>query len=144
MSAARPYLPAGLPRPEPEASGLDAPYWKATGEHLLMVQHCPSCSGYQWGPEWVCWRCGSSDVGWEEVEGIGTIYSWERPWHPAHPALAASMPYLIVLVELPHADGVRMVSNLLGDPRQEVRIGSPVHASFEDHDGYSLVQWALD
>jgi hypothetical protein len=54
------------------------------------------------------------------------------------------MPYLIVLVELPHADGVRMVGNLLGDPRQEVRIGSPVHASFEDHDGYSLVQWAVD
>jgi hypothetical protein len=54
------------------------------------------------------------------------------------------MPYLIVLVELSHADGVRMVGNLLGDPRQEVRIGSAVHASFEDHDGYSLVQWTLD
>ena len=40
-----------------------------------------------------------------------------------HPALAEQGPYVIVLVELPHADGVRIVGNLLGDPQQPLTIG---------------------
>jgi uncharacterized OB-fold protein len=52
---------------------------------------------------------------------------------------------VVVLVELPHAGGVRMVGNLLGDPRQEVPIGAPVDAVFEPHDDatppFTLVHW---
>ena len=54
---------------------------------------------------------------------------------------------VIVLVELPHADNVRMVGNLLGDPLQEIEIGAPVSVVFEDHDDgdpdFTLVQWEL-
>jgi uncharacterized OB-fold protein len=79
------------------------------------------------------------------VEGRGRIYSWERAWHPVHPALREAGPYVIVLVELPHAGGVRMIGNLLGDPRQAVRIGAAVEAVFEHHDDgpspYTLVHW---
>ena len=39
-----------------------------------------------------------------------------------------------MLVELPHAGNIRMLGNLLGDPRQEVTIGAPVEAVFEPHD----------
>jgi uncharacterized OB-fold protein len=46
-----------------------------------------------------------------------------------------------VLVELPEYGNVRMVGNLLGDPRQEVRIGAPVEAVFEHHNEFTLVQW---
>jgi len=52
---------------------------------------------------------------------------------------------IVVLVELPRAGGVRMIGNLLGDPRQAVAIGSEVEAVFEPHDearlAYTLVQW---
>ncbi|XJC77905.1 Zn-ribbon domain-containing OB-fold protein [Delftia tsuruhatensis] len=75
----------------------------------------------------------------------GEIYSWERVWHPVHPALKESCPYLVVLVELPHAGRVRLVGNLLGDPAQEVRIGARVQGVFEHHADaavpYSLLQW---
>ena len=54
---------------------------------------------------------------------------------------------VVVLVELPHADGIRMVGNLLGDPTAPVPIGAPVEAVFEHHPDatprYSLVQWEL-
>lgn len=139
------YLPAGLPAPGPAPDGLDAPYWSATAEHRLMVQRCSSCGRHQWGPEWVCHRCRSFDLDWVEVEARGTIYSWERVWHPVHPALAEACPYVVVLVELPHADGVRMVGNLLGDPHDAVAIGAEVEAVFEDHPdaehAFTLVQW---
>ena len=39
-------------------------------------------------------------------------------------ALRQHGPYLAVFVELPHAGGLRMVGNLLGDPMQMVTIGA--------------------
>jgi hypothetical protein len=36
-----------------------------------------------------------------------------------------------------------MLGNLLGDPHQEVKIGSEVQAVFEPHDGFTLVQWQV-
>ena len=62
-----------------------------------------------------------------------------------HPALRGHRPYIVVLVELPQAGGVRMIGNLLGDPEQVVSIGAAVDAVFEPHDDatppFTLVQW---
>jgi uncharacterized OB-fold protein len=138
------YLPAGLPAPGPSPDRLDTPYWSATTEHRLVIQRCTACDRHQWGPEWVCHRCRSFDLGWVDVDPRGVIYSWERVWHPVHPAVTEACPYVVVLVELPHADSIRMVGNLLGDPTEPVVIGTPVEAVFEDHDAdppYTLVQW---
>jgi uncharacterized OB-fold protein len=47
-----------------------------------------------------------------------------------------------------HADNVRMIGNLLGDPHQDVSIGAPVEAVFEAHDEakppFTLVHWRRD
>jgi len=134
-------LPEGLPEPVPTRDGLDREFWQATRRHELIVQRCQSCGAFQFGPEWICHKCNSADMGWQRVSGRGRIYSWERVWHPVHPALKEACPYLIVLVELPDADHVRMVGNLLGDPRQEMRIGTEVEAVFEDREHATLVQW---
>jgi uncharacterized OB-fold protein len=140
-------LPEGLPRPVPEPDGLSRPYWEGTRRGELWVQRCGACRAWQWGPEWICHACLGFDVGWARVEGRGRIYSWERAWHPVHPALAEAGPYVVVLVELPDAGGIRMIGNLLGDPRQPVPIGAPVEAVFEQHEGveppYALVHWRL-
>ncbi|HJR01471.1 MAG TPA: OB-fold domain-containing protein [Methylomirabilota bacterium] len=147
MSAAASYLPAGLPRPVPEPDGLDRPYWEGTRAGRLLVQRCRGCGTFQWGPEWICHRCLAPDPDWVEVAPRGRIYSWERAWHPVHPALRDHGPYVVVLVELPEAGNVRMLGNLLGDPRQTVQIGAPVEAVFEPHDEatppFTLVQWRM-
>ena len=78
------------------------------------------------------------------MSGRGRVYSWERVWHPVHPALKDACPYMVVLVELPDAGNVRMVGNLAGDPRADLPIGAAVEAVFEDHpEGHTLVQWKL-
>lgn len=141
------YLPEGLPRPMPAPDGLDRPYWEAAARGELMVQRCNACGTWQWGPEWICHKCLSFDIGWQQVPGDGRIYSWERPWHPVHPALREHGPYIVVLVELPQAGNVRMVGNLVGDPKQTVEIGAPVEAVFEHHESadppYTLVHWRI-
>ena len=137
------YLPNGLPTPSTAPDGLAEPYWQGTREGKLRIQKCKGCGAWQWGPEWICHRCHSFDLGWEEIQGRGRIYSYQKPHHPVHTALSDRGPYVIVLVELPEYGNVRMVGNLLGDARQAVPIGAPVEAVFEPHDGYTLVQWRL-
>lgn len=137
------YLNPGLP--QPVATELDAPFWAGLRENKLCIQQCQACNGYQWGPEWICHHCHSDRVGFVEVADHGEIYSYERVWHPVHPALKEQGPYLVVLVSLPHAGDIRLVGNLLGDPQQQVVIGSPVQAVYEHHNDvenpFTLLQW---
>src|SRR6266404_1478417 len=128
------YLPAGMPAPAPAPDGLDREFWEALKRHELVIQRCNSCHAFQFGPEWICHKCRSFDLGWHKVEGKGRIFSWNRVWHPAHPALKSACPYLVVLVEIPEAGNVRMIGNLIGDPMTEVEFDAPVEAVFEDHD----------
>ena len=148
MSAA--YLQPGLPAPAPSRDGLDAPFWAALAEDRLVAQRCDGCGGWQWGPEWICHRCLGDRLSFQQLDGVeasARIYSYERVWHPVHPALKEQGPYLVVLVEFPDADGIRMVGNLLGDPHQEVAIGASVEPVFEHHpEGdppFTLLQWRL-
>ena len=120
------YLPAGLPIPGPEPDGLSKPYWEGLRAGRLLIQRCSDCGVWQWGPEWICHSCHCFDLAWEEVRAEGRIYSWERVWHSVHPALKTAVPYLVVLVELREPKTVRLIGNLLGDPRQQVSIGTEV------------------
>lgn len=138
------YLEEGLPKPK--ASSLDSAYWEALQNDQLRLQYCQSCQKFQWGPEWICHRCRGEDLTFRQVETAGKVYSYERVWHPVHPVLKAQGPYIIVLVEMPQADGVRLVGNLLGDPQQVVSIGAEVRGVFEHHAGedkFSLLHWEL-
>lgn len=139
------YLPQGLPSPVPEPDGVSAPYWAGLRKDRLLVQRCAHCGCWQFGPEWICHRCLVFDPEWVQVQPAGRIYSWERVWHPVHPALKDRGPYLVVLVELPDAGHVRMVGNLLGDAMQEVKIGADVVGVFEHHPDaaplFSLLHW---
>ena len=137
------YLHDGLPQPAP--TSLDAPFWSGLQINLLLLQHCEHCRRWQWGPEWICHHCHSEDVVFEEVAPDGLVYSYERVWHPVHPALKEQGPYIVVLVEIPKAGNVRLIGNLLGDPEQTVAIGGPVRGVFEHHEqgGYTLLQWQI-
>lgn len=141
------YHPDGLPIPVPEPDGLSAPYWQGLRENRLLVQRCSHCSTWQFGPEWICNCCHAFDPDWTEIAPRGRIFSWERAWHPSHASLRQHVPYLAVLVEIPHAGSIRMIGNLLGDPMQSVTIGTSVEGSFEHHlestPPYSLLHWRI-
>jgi len=141
------YLLPGLPQPVPSPDGLDAPYWAGLAQEQLLLQRCASCRTWQWGPEFICHACHSDDLAFEETSATGVIYSHERVWHPVHPALREQGPYIVVLVELPQAGGVRLVGNLLGDPQQPIAIGAAVRGVFEHHTDatppFTLLQWTV-
>jgi hypothetical protein len=137
------YLPEGLPTPRAQRNGLDREYWEAAKRHELLVQRCNGCGVAQWGPELICHRCHSFDLGWLQVSGRGRLFSWVRTWNPVHPALRGACPYIVAVVTLPDADNVRMVGNLIGDPNQNPAFDVEVEVVFEDHGDATLVQWKL-
>jgi len=145
MTTERYYLPEGLPAPVPESDNLSKPYWDGLLQGVLRAQKCRSCGTWQWGPEWICHKCHSFDPEWVEIAGHGRIYSWTRIWHPTHRALTERGPYVVVVVELAEAGGIRMIGNLLGDAHQPFEIGDAVEVVFEQHTDrpkpYALAQW---
>lgn len=145
--SATPYLLPGLAKPVATSDGLDAPFWDGLKEGKLLLQHCNGCGQFQWGPEWVCHRCHSFDLTYQETPAEGVLYSHQRIWHPVHPALTEQGPYIVALVELPAADNVRIVGNLIGDPLQPLEIGAAVRGVFEHHPdddpAHTLLQWEV-
>jgi uncharacterized OB-fold protein len=141
------YLPSGLPIPVAEPSGLSKPFWDGLRNETIMVQRNARTGVYQFPPQWICHDTQTFDVEWVATEPKGVIYSWTRVWHPVHPAVKTACPYIVVVVELPQAGRVRMLGNLLGDPRQSVKIGAPVDAVFEHHNDadppFTLLQWRV-
>ncbi|MGW2049251.1 bifunctional MaoC family dehydratase N-terminal/OB-fold nucleic acid binding domain-containing protein [Streptomyces sp. NPDC001858] len=117
-------------RPRPVVNRDNAGFWEGVRDHRLLLQRCAACAvlRFPWLPG--CQSCGSPE--WDTVEacGEGTVFSYVVMHHPPFPAF--DPPYAIGLVEL--AEGVRMVSNVVGTPYDKVRIGMPVRLEFREYD----------
>ncbi len=135
-----------MPRPVWGEGDLYAPYWKGLLADRLLIQRNSQTGVYQWPAQIIAHDTLTFDLEWTEVPAQGSIYSWSRVWHPVHPALVGFGPYIIVVVELHIAPGLRMLGNLVGDPMQQVTPGQPVAGVFERHEAeapYTLLQWRV-
>ncbi|QMU74521.1 protein dehydratase [Streptacidiphilus sp. PB12-B1b] len=114
-------------RPRPVVNRDTAGFWEGVAAGELRFQRCDDCGAarFPWLPG--CNACGSARWTAEAASGAGTVYSSVVVHHPL-PA-AFDRPYAVALVEL--AEGVRIVSNVVGIQPQRVRIGLPVELVFE-------------
>ena len=125
-------------RPLPRPTRVSAPFWEAAREHRLVVQQCRLCGNLQHYPRPFCIRCGADTIDWKECSGRGTVYTFTIVRQAATPAFAGRVPYVFAIVEL--EEGPRMTTNITGCPPEEVRVGMPVVAQFEDaSDEVSLI-----
>ncbi|MFF9570531.1 bifunctional MaoC family dehydratase N-terminal/OB-fold nucleic acid binding domain-containing protein [Streptomyces sp. NPDC014685] len=118
-------------RPRPVVNRDNAGFWQGVAEHRLLIQRCGSCRTlrFPWLPG--CNACGGQEWDTVEASGEGTVFSHVVMHHPRFPAFAAEEgggPYAVALIEL--AEGVRMVSNVVGVPYDKVRTGMPVRLEF--------------
>ncbi|MFC8199313.1 bifunctional MaoC family dehydratase N-terminal/OB-fold nucleic acid binding domain-containing protein [Streptomyces sp. NPDC057298] len=114
-------------RPRPVVNRDNAGFWEGVSRHRLLIQRCEECRTlrFPWLPG--CNACGGLEWDTVEAAGEGTVYSYVVMHHPPFPAF--DPPYAVGLVEL--AEGVRMISNVVGVPHNRVRIGMPVRLEFE-------------
>ncbi|MFZ3558745.1 MULTISPECIES: bifunctional MaoC family dehydratase N-terminal/OB-fold nucleic acid binding domain-containing protein [unclassified Streptomyces] len=113
-------------RPRPVVNRDNAGFWEGVAAHRLLIQRCRACGTlrFPWLPG--CNACGGQEWDTVEASGEGTVYSYVVMHHPPFPAF--DPPYAVGLIEL--AEGVRMVSNVVGVPSDKVRIGMPVRLEF--------------
>ena len=115
-----------LPRIDEESRG----YWEALARHELYFQRCRSCGTQRFYPRAVCPVCLSEAVEWVRASGRGTVYSFTVTYQNQAPGFREEVPYVLAVVEL--AEGVRMMTNVVGCPPDQVRIGMAVEVVFED------------
>jgi uncharacterized OB-fold protein len=126
------------PAPEP-VTQLDEEFWEQCAQKRLCFQRCTSCDTWRHLPRSMCAQCGSTDWEWAESSGRGRVYSWSISHQAMHPAFADDVPYAVLIVEL--EEGVRMVSGLRGLPLDQLELGLPVEAFFEDDPDSPRVPW---
>lgn len=123
-----PEKPAAVKRMRPARNYDNAFFWEGVDEGRLLIQRCVGCETLRHPPAPACPQCQSLE--WDTVEstGRGEVYSYVVMHHPPIPPF--DYPNVIALVEL--EEGTRLITQLIGIERDDVRIGLPVEVTFED------------
>jgi uncharacterized OB-fold protein len=116
----------------PRVTPWNEHFWKGGAEGKLLFLRCRDCATWIHPPSPVCPDCHGKDVEPEAVSGRATVLTYtlnHQPWVPA-----PDHPYAIAIVEIEEQRGLRLMTNIVHCPAEQVRIGMPVRVVFEPHD----------
>ena len=112
----------GPPPPFPLMDALTEPFWQGASEGKLMIQRCQKCGFYVHPPRPVCRDCLSMELAPEQVSGRGELYTWVIVEQAFQPFFADKLPYVWALVELVEQPGLRVVTNVIDCPHEDLRL----------------------
>lgn len=116
----------------PRLNDRNRDFWQG-GEHgELRFWRCQDCGHYIHPPLPICPMCHSKRLAAEAVSGGATLTSFSinhQPWMPG-----PELPYVVVIVEIVEQPSVRLTTNLVNCPHDEIRIGMPLRVVFEHHE----------
>jgi len=131
-------------RPIPVPNEWTKPFWDAAKRGVVELQRCRSCGHFQHPPYATCTQCVGTDLCFEPVRGIGTIYAYTIMYHTGDKRFAPAVPYASIIVELDDAPGALMAGNLLDAEYTEAKVGRRVKVFFEKlDDEITLPQFRL-
>lgn len=117
----------------PAVTADSAAFWSGGADGELRIYRCRSCGHYFHPPVGVCFRCRSRDVGPEAVSGRATVLTYTVNHHPWF-GEAFPPPYVIAIVGLAEDPDVRLTTQIVDCPVEDVRIGMAAEVEFEQHD----------
>jgi len=129
-------------RPRPRYNADQAWHWEGMRDRELRIQrfpsgrlvHPPRVADPETG-EPVPMGDQGPEYDWVVASGAASLHSWTVTRHPPHPAFPD--PNVVGLVDL--AEGVRLVSNVVGVPPERLRVGMPLRLDWHDaHDDVTL------
>jgi uncharacterized OB-fold protein len=123
-----PILYPPLPRP----TALTRHFWEGAAEHRLVMLRCQACGFWLHPPRPICRRCRSWDLGPEDVSGRGSLYTYTVTETPFHPYWADKVPYVVAVVTLEEQPDLRVITNVVDCPEDELRVGLPLVVTFVD------------
>ena len=104
----------------------------------LLIQRCLECRKFRFPPQLMCSQCHSTNSSWVPVSGRGfvatftVIPGFEPRAVPMFSWPDDSYPINVIIVELSDADGVHIVSNLVGCDIDVLQVGLEVEVVFDD------------
>ena len=107
-------------------------FWTSGADGRLRVLRCQTCGYYINPPAPICPVDLSKDLAPEPVSGRATVHTFtvnHQQWIPGY-----DPPYVIAIVEIDEQRDVRLMTNVVGCPPEEVHIGMPVQVTFDQHD----------
>jgi uncharacterized OB-fold protein len=117
-------------RPLPRRRGMAGEFYEYCKKHELRFQRCTDCGTWRHVPRDMCAKCGSFNWAWAQSSGKGKLFSWTTVMQPMLPQFADRVPYSPVVIEMD--EGVRILSELVDVPNEELRLGLPVEVAFDD------------
>jgi uncharacterized OB-fold protein len=139
--------------PKPVADRDTQPFWDGVDEHLLLIPHCSSCEAWIWQPRPLCPRCHAPNPEWIAVSGEARVVSFTALHPPVLSVWTRQVPFVVLLVELDDAPGVRMIGQLVDDAglllktngdAEGLTIGSAASLRWRvDEAGQVLPAWTL-
>lgn len=117
-------------KPLPHIDEESRPWWEAAQRHELYAQKCRDCGALRFHPRAQCTSCLSSRTEWIRCKGTGKIYTFTVTNQNQATGFREALPYVMAWVEVD--EGLKMLTNIVDCPPEQVKIGMPVEAVFDD------------
>ncbi len=118
--------------PIPQPDYLTRFFWDGANDHRLLILRCQDCGHYVHYPRPLCNECLSTNLEPEQVSGEATLHSYTIPSSHVDAYFAERAPYVYAVVELAEAPGLRMATNIVDCPEEELRTGMPLVVDFRE------------
>jgi uncharacterized OB-fold protein len=120
-------------RVQPVLDDTNRWFWTSGEDGRLRFLRCQGCGYWLHPPLPRCPRCGGQELAPEAISGRAELYTYtvnHQSWD------GSTEPYAIALVTFPELgqDELRLTTNVVGCPLDELRIGMPLQVTFERHD----------
>ena len=127
-----------------DTNAWTAPFWEATARHELAIPRCGDCGKFRMPPTPFCPDCQSQAIQWVAISDNGVVYSFTLVTRSILPDMEDSVPYVPAIIELPEAAGVRLITNIVETPLDEISVGAPCYLVWHDTvNGYTLPVYRL-
>lgn len=121
---------SAFPRPLPALEPHTEAFWRACRQGRLEMTRCVPCGHFIHPSRPICPKCRGRSLERATLSGRGRLYSFtvnHKQWYPDQP-----VPYVIGLVELVEQRGLRLTTNVIRCPPEQLAIGMPVRVVFEN------------
>jgi uncharacterized OB-fold protein len=115
----------------PKLTDENRDFWTGGTNGELRFWRCQDCGYYIHPPQPLCPQCHSKNMATEPVSGKATLASYtinHQAWMPG-----PELPFVVAIVELLEQRALRLTTNLVNCPHDEIRVGMPVRVIFEHH-----------
>ena len=107
-------------------------FWTGGAAGELRFWRCQDCGFYIHPPQPICPIDQSKNLAVEAVSGKATLASYSinhQNWMPG-----PELPYVVAIIEIDEQPSVRLTTNLVNCPHDEIQIGMPLRVTFEHHE----------